>query len=221
MMRLNHRDNWEYQLHNKLLLFTRKLCGRCDHQDNYGERTATIYHRGRQSRSVFDDKYRAVEMPRLNNVNHTDCWPRKMNNNVNHTDCWLRKMNNKVNHTDCWLRKMYNKVNHTDCWLRKMNNNVNHTDCWLRKMYNKVNYTDCWLHKVYNKVNHTDCWLHKMYNKVNHIYYWLCRMYKLLCCFIFSSPEHEVLSELLWSFNVQRPSSVRACVRLSVRQQFL
>jgi len=32
--------------------------------------------------------------------------------------------------------------------------------------------------------------------------------------FIISSPEHEVLSELLWSFNVRRPSSVvRACVR--------
>ena len=33
---------------------------------------------------------------------------------------------------------------------------------------------------------------------------------------IFSSPEHEVLSELLWSFNVRRP-----CVRPCVRQQFL
>ena len=32
------------------------------------------------------------------------------------------------------------------------------------------------------------------------------------CVFIFSSPEHEVLSELLWSFNVRRPS---------VRRQFL
>jgi len=37
-----------------------------------------------------------------------------------------------------------------------------------------------------------------------------------LCLNIFSSPEHEVLSELLWSFNVRRPS-----VRPSVRQQFL
>ena len=35
---------------------------------------------------------------------------------------------------------------------------------------------------------------------------------------VFSSPEHEVLSELLWSFNVRRPSSVvRASVRASVR----
>ena len=34
---------------------------------------------------------------------------------------------------------------------------------------------------------------------------------------VFSSPEHEVLSELLWSFNVRRPSSVRACVRACVR----
>jgi len=34
--------------------------------------------------------------------------------------------------------------------------------------------------------------------------------------FFISSPEHEVLSELLWSFNVRRPSSVvHACVRAS------
>jgi len=32
---------------------------------------------------------------------------------------------------------------------------------------------------------------------------------------LFSSPEHAVLSELLWSFNVRRPSSVRASVRPS------
>jgi len=38
----------------------------------------------------------------------------------------------------------------------------------------------------------------------------------------FSSPEHKVLSELLWSFNVRPPSSVvRASVRACVRQQFL
>jgi len=38
---------------------------------------------------------------------------------------------------------------------------------------------------------------------------------------LFSSPEHKVLSELLWSFNVRRPSSVRPSVRVCVRQQFL
>ena len=33
---------------------------------------------------------------------------------------------------------------------------------------------------------------------------------------LFSSPEHEVLSELLWSFNVRRPSSVvHACLHAS------
>ena len=30
----------------------------------------------------------------------------------------------------------------------------------------------------------------------------------IVTLFIFSSPEHEVLSELLWSFNVRRPLSV-------------
>ena len=36
---------------------------------------------------------------------------------------------------------------------------------------------------------------------------------------LFSSPEHEVLSELLWSFNVRRPSG-RASVRASVNNFF-
>jgi len=36
----------------------------------------------------------------------------------------------------------------------------------------------------------------------------------------FSSPEHEVLSELLWSFNVRRPSSVHASVRPCVNNFF-
>ena len=36
---------------------------------------------------------------------------------------------------------------------------------------------------------------------------------------IFSSPEHEVLSELLWSFNVRRPP-VRPSVRPSVNNFF-
>jgi len=38
---------------------------------------------------------------------------------------------------------------------------------------------------------------------------------------VFSSPEHEVLSELLWSFNARRSSFVRPSVRPSDRQQFL
>jgi len=42
----------------------------------------------------------------------------------------------------------------------------------------------------------------------------------LILSSIFSSPEHEVLSELLWSFNVRRPASVRASVCVSVNNFF-
>ena len=38
---------------------------------------------------------------------------------------------------------------------------------------------------------------------------------------LFSSPEHEVLSELLWSFNVRRPLSVRASVNNFFKQHLL
>ena len=38
---------------------------------------------------------------------------------------------------------------------------------------------------------------------------------------LFSSPEHKVLSELLWSFNVRRPSSVRPSVNNFFKQHLL
>ena len=51
---------------------------------------------------------------------------------------------------------------------------------------------------------------------------WVCFIQWLFLAHLSTSPEHEVLSELLWSFNVRRPSSVvRASVRACVRQQFL
>jgi len=40
-------------------------------------------------------------------------------------------------------------------------------------------------------------------------------------CFIVSSPEHEELSELLWSFIVRRPASVRASVCVCVNNFFV
>ena len=44
----------------------------------------------------------------------------------------------------------------------------------------------------------------------------VCIMFDVLSILMdFSSPEYEVLSELLWFFNVRRPSSVRPCVRPS------
>ena len=38
---------------------------------------------------------------------------------------------------------------------------------------------------------------------------------------LFSSPEHEVLSKLLWSFNVRRPAFVRARVNNFFKQHLL
>ena len=72
--------------------------------------------------------------------------------------------------------------------------------------------------RILNQYNNYDyiafLWLllQLYYTHVNMIYPHLCHLTVLWCyiIWVFSSPEHEVLSELLWSFNVRRP-----CVRAS------